>query len=226
MNETKARTAHEPRRTRDPETARARPELTTEAGARARLGEDDTLQVFSPEGDLVFEYDASTRTTRLRIPAGDLELDVPDGAVRVRSGKGIALDSDGPTRIGGARVDLGSAEGSARLGIGRDRVDVVTPTLRMTAQRTEAQLQHATIRGEELTTTWERIRLAVDRLDAWTEQVRARATDIHQTVERTWRLTSGRFVAVGRDAFRLTGGKFFLRVEKDVKIDGESIDLG
>jgi len=70
-------------------------EVVTSSGASAKLintDEQETLNVYSSEGELLFCYDSAKNTTRLTIPKGDLLLSSEEGNIDLHAAKAVNID--------------------------------------------------------------------------------------------------------------------------------------
>lgn len=70
--------------------------LQTSQGACARLyknGDCESIQIFSKQNELVFEYDPETKNSKLSIPQGDLELNTPQGDIKLNAAKQVHLQA-------------------------------------------------------------------------------------------------------------------------------------
>jgi hypothetical protein len=114
-------------------------EATASNGASARVegvGADETIVVRDGEGRLVFEYSAALGRTTLHLAAGDLDVVVP-GTLRVRAGKGVALEAPELAAVA-ARARLVVDEGSVvarALSTAADRWVVTAGSLETQAEQ-------------------------------------------------------------------------------------------
>lgn len=206
--------------------------LATPSGASAEVGEDqETLRILSPAGELVFEYDPVAGKTRVCVPAGDLEIEAPEGNIGFTAGRELRLRGETTVEIsGGDRLGMGVGPGPAvldsMLELGRNLLRLRSPVVRLQAARGEAVVTEMNVRGETLSARWGTAKIVVERLETWAEDVSTRAREVRQVVDRLWQLKVERFRTVARGACQLQGKNLNLRAEEDVKVQGERIDLG
>jgi hypothetical protein len=223
MNQARRRTLAEPLPAR----------LATESGASAQLarrGDAEVLEVHAPDGALVFEYDGTRGKATLRIPAGDLRLEAPDGHIQLIAGRSIqcvaadevALHSataasltvrDAAGRSAGLRVD------GAAAALRAERIAVV-------ADDAELRLRRTRFVGEVLHGGVERVELVMAKLESHVDRVVERAGNVFRYVKELNQLKAGRHRAQVDGAMQLDAGHVVMRAREDVHIDGEKINLG
>lgn len=174
-------------------TSPPRARFVTRAGATVESDPgDDLLRVFSPEGDLVFEYDASTGRSRIAPPRGDVEIASP-GSLRLQASRELSLVGD---------------------------------TIRMTGRRAEVGVLEADLKAKRMTGRVTHGRFVFDRLETVTRSLLTRACHLRQIVEQRWSVDAERVRVAARTVLDGRGRYVNLVAKKDVRIDGEGIDLG
>ena len=97
--------------------------LRLKNGASARIlksSQSETLQITSPTGGVLFEYDAESGRSRVMVPSGDLEFVVPQGAIHFSAKKGIHMKSpEFNLAAGKGRFYLGECDFLAKRFLGR-----------------------------------------------------------------------------------------------------------
>lgn len=175
-------------------------------------------------GALVFEYEPETRTTTLHTPDGDLQLDVPEGALSFRAARGVSIDAGDALELNGARgvgLRSGGANGEAetRVDMRPERLDVVTRTADVAAGEVRLDASHVITRMEKAVAIYGTLEVTANR-------IRQRARRILTAVQDLFHLAAARVEADVDDDLRLRSGTATMKARGRVKIDGDSIHLG
>lgn len=207
--------------------------ITARDGARAEIVERDgeeRLQVRSPQGAVIFEYDPTTGKSTLSVPSGDLALCVPGGNIDLVAGKDIRCFAAGEVAIAGASgASVGArAPGAAPAGLRVDpgHVKLHGEGLSVAAARADLRIAEGRYLGSSLSATIDKAQLAFDRLETVAHRVIARARDLYQSVQDLHDMRSGRMRVLVEEALDMKGGSTTIQADGDVRIDGEKINLG
>ena len=178
------------------------PEVRTADGASARVEPDgETLSVRDRSGRLLFQYDAATGRGTLLVPEGDLRLSAPKGAIELEAAKGIRAVTAGELSLSGDTLCVEARESRLRLG--------------------EA---HAW--ADSLHTVVERAELRFGQLVRRAERVIEQADNVYQRVSELYELKAGRLRSLVKEGIWFKGNELTLLANKDVRVDGEHINLG
>ena len=195
------------------------------ASAAVEPGESGPrIVVRDRRGALVFEYEPETRTTTLHTPEGDLELDVPDGALSFRASRGVRIDAGDSVEVKGSN-GVGLRSGGIAGGA-ETRVDVRPDGLGVTAQTTEVDAGVVRFDASQVVTRIEKAVAIYGTLEVTANRIRQRARRLLTAVEDLFHLTAGRLEADVDDELRLNSGTATMKAKGRVKIDGDSIHLG
>ena len=217
-------------------TTAARSAVVARDGTRAEVvsGEaSERLRVLDGDGALLFEYDPASRKARLHVPVGDLELSAPRGHIDLRAGGRLRCFAAGDVSFDtpGA-IDL-RAHGPRGAGVRPSALHVAPGDIRLGAEQVELAAERARFRvadghyeGKRLGAVVERAHLVVDTLETVAERVLSRAGSLFQRVRELHEMKSGRLRAVVRGALDLSSESATLIAQKDVRLDGEKINLG
>jgi hypothetical protein len=180
------------------------PALTTRDGASARveptvLGE--VLRVRDRGGRLLFEYDAEAGRGTLIVPDGDLRLCAPRGSIELDAAHGIRAVAGGEVALLGPTLRVRADESDLSLG------DVRATAGALHAAVDRAELAFGTVR-----------RSAVRAIE--------QAENLYQRVSELCEIKAGRLRALVKQGVWVKGDDVTLLADKDVRVDGEHINLG
>lgn len=141
------------------------------ASAAVEPGESGSrIVVRDRRGALLFEYEPETRTTTLHTIDGDLQLDVPEGALSIRASQGVKIDSGARVEVsgsGGVNLRSRRAGGGAEtrvdvrsdgLGIASESAEIAAGTVRFDAKQVVSRMEKAVAIYGTLEITADRIR--------------------------------------------------------------------
>ena len=208
------------------------PEITTRDGASARLerdGEAEVLTVRDRVGRVLFQYDAASGRGALFMPEGDLRLCAPRGsielvaagAIRASAGGELSLSSDTAASLRVAGATAGSAvslEGSA--------ASIEGGSLRVAAQESDLSLGDARASAGTLRAAVEDAELTFGTVLRRAVRVIEQADNLYQRVTELCEIKAGRLRALVREGVWVKGEDVTLLARKDVRVDGEHINLG
>lgn len=208
------------------------PALIASDGSRAELAGphgEERLAVRDARGALLFEYEPSSGRASVYVPAGDLRLCaggdielVAGGAILAASAHGVAVSSSGPVSL-----ESKSAEGPrAGMRLAAGELALAGEALSVGAERARFRLRDTTVEGVRAAAVFGEARLAVEKLETVAGRVIARAKHVFERVEELHELRAGRFRAIVKKTLDLKAEAATLRAERDVRIDGDKINLG
>jgi hypothetical protein len=195
------------------------------ASAAVEQGEGgQRIVVRDRRGALVFEYDPESRRTTLHTTEGDLQLDVPAGALSLRASRGVRIDAGESVEVNGANgVDLrtGGVEGSTET-----RIDMRPERLGVTAPAAEVAAGEVRFDASRVVSRIDKALAIYGTLEVTANRIRQRARRLLTAVEQLFQLSAGRVEADVEDELRLSSGTASIKAKGRVKIDGDSIHLG
>lgn len=204
--------------------------LALPGGAYAEVqgsAETARLSVYSPNRQLVFEYDPHTGRTCVNIPDGDLVLRAPNGSV--------TIDAAGPISMQGEHIDLrgqrsaslsaGSA-GSAGVAVQPERIAVHGQSVDVTTQRGSLQSKELRCVAERLSGRYGQVDTKAKVIRESAERIIRRSRYVYQRVEKLAELVAGRVRTLVSSAWQVRAERIDQQADKDVRIDGEKIDIG
>jgi hypothetical protein len=198
--------------------------LHGEAGAEA-------IALHDPAGRLVVEYDPTSGRTVICVPAGDLEIRAPEGAIRLESRDGVSMRSDAAVLIEGRRGVALAARGatpssSPQVALQGDTLRLSGARLAVAAEDASLSVRRASYAGDELATRVEHARAEFGTIETVATRITERAREAFRAIEGLQSFTFGRVRTLVRSAFDLRCERAHLRGARGVKIAGDRIDLG
>lgn len=161
----------------------------------------ETMQVFSKDGGLVFEYDAQTGRYRLHVPHGDLEVTTCTGDILFNAAKNIRFAAPESVTFDSNGIGMNARNGTFRI-------------------------EKTAFSGTELSARVRTAKLMMERMESIAETVIGKAKNIYQTVEGLMQTRTGRMRTLIGTSWHCKSKKAFLKSEDDFKIKGEKIYLG
>ena len=178
-------------------------------------------------GRLLFEYDSETHKAVLHVPAGDLELSVPAGSLRLRSRDGLSLETDQELTLRGATgIRMSAAADRVRLALSSEGVSLVAGALAVLTDRAEVLAGAVQLRASSLTSHAERVRTIAKLIDTRAGRIVERTRDTYREVENLSQTRAGRLKLVAKRAASLVGESTLLKARKKMKVKGDRIHLG
>lgn len=194
----------------------------------AVLEEETVRRVHDRRGALLFEYDPRSDRAVLHAPTGDLELEVPAGALRMRARDGVVIDSESDVAITGrrtvtVRAETEAASSSVRLQPGA--LSLVGGVVTAAADRAELLAHTASVRARDLESHSKRLRTVAEVVETRAGRILERARDAYREVERLSQTRAGKLRMVAKGAAQLVGENTLLKARDRMKVRGERIHL-
>ncbi len=177
--------------------------ITLSGGSRAETSGkpgEQSMKVFSPRQELLFEYDEATGKARVNMPSGDLEFVTENGNISFQSGRDILFH--------GRHLDMNSHE------------------FRLSAQKGALQIEEAAYAGKKFMGNIRHVILIAERLETAAQTMIEKAKNLFQSVEELSQLKTGRMRTLVKKTFHFKANKAFVKAEEDYKIRAEKIHLG
>ncbi len=208
--------------------------VETGNGVRAELngrGPGERLRVVTRDGEVLFEYDATTRRARVHVPAGDLELIAPEGNIDLTAARGIRLCARESIELRSLRgVDIAAAAPAStdlsRVQIAPAGIALRAPRLGMRADEARIDLKRARLTGQRLDARLDHVKLVARRLESAAEQVVQRAQNLYQSVRQLAQLRAGRRRTLVEGTHQIASKQTIMKSREDTRIDGKRIHLG
>jgi hypothetical protein len=207
-------------------------EISTEDGAHARVERTDrgeSLTVRDRAGRLLFEYDAASGRGTLVMPEGDLRLCAPRGSIELVAARGIRASSAGDVVLEsatGASVKVQGSDGSSAFELDERGARLEGQALHVAAEESDVQLGDTRARLRALTASVESAELAFGTVFRKADRVIEQAGNLYQRVSELCEIKAGRLRALVKEGVWMKGDDVTLLARKDVRVDGERINLG
>ncbi|MBN1669510.1 MAG: DUF3540 domain-containing protein [Kiritimatiellae bacterium] len=204
-----------------------------EGGVRAvRAGAaGEELHVCAESGDLLFSYDVRAGRIEVDAPAGDVRIAGKQGAMKLVTEGDMVFESGGEVRVHAARgirltVQNVLRELRTSLGLGSHRMDLHAQNLDVAARTGSMKIQDAAYAGEKVEMRVKRSRVIADQIESCANDIVETAKNVFRRVTELSQVQCGRMKTIVQSTFRLKSRRAVIKAEKDVKIDGKSINLG
>lgn len=201
------------------------PEISTRDGASARVephGEGEILTVRDRVGRVLFQYDAETGRGSLIMPEGDLRLCAPRGSIELVAAHEIRAVSGGEIALTSATAASLRVEGDEAA----SAVQLDGGALRVEAAESDLSLGDAQARAGSLRAAVESAELTFGTILRSAGRVIDQAENLYQRVSELCEVKAGRLRALVRESVWVKGEDVTLLANKDVRVDGEHINLG
>ncbi len=188
------------------------------------------VRIFSPENNLVLEYNPHSRQTRIHADTGGLELVAPDGDMVFRAGKQIRLEADSVAIQAGRAVDVGiihSLKGAlSQLRLRSDTAKLKSPEVHVAAEKFNLAADRTAVKSSSLTGDLENIKVTSNRTELITETLISRCKNVYQSVEELCQLCSGRLRMIIKSTWHSRSQNTYLNTQEDFKVKADQIHLG
>lgn len=208
------------------------PEIVTQDGTSARLEqrpEGEALTIRDRAGRVLFEYDAATGRGSLTMPEGDLRLCTPRGAIELIAAHGIRVAAGDDVSISSATavgLDVTREGQLSSLRLEQDEVTIRAEKLNVESQESALQLGETQAWATSLASVVERAELRFGEVTKSAVRVIEQAENLYQRVGELYEIKAGRLRALVSESLWMKGNDVTLLAKKDVRIDGDQINLG
>jgi hypothetical protein len=206
--------------------------VTTRDGASARVeqkGDGEVLTVRDRVGRVLFQYDADTGRGVLTMPEGDLRLAAPRGRIELVAAHGIRAVSGGDlelTSATSASLSVEGDEGESAVRLDREGTAIEGGALRVRADESDLSLGDARARAGSLRAAVENAEVTFGTLVRSATRVIDQAENLYQRVSELCEIKAGRLRTLVQGSMWMKGEEVTLLAKKDVRVDGEHINLG
>jgi hypothetical protein len=196
----------------------------TQAETEGSPGEQ-CLKVFSPNNELIFQYDEKTGNARVNMEAGDIEFVTENGNITFATNKEIMFHGRSIGMTGAKGICLGVMDTLGKL---RSTLTLRQQSMKIDSPEVGLDAERGDFNVEETKYTGKRLLSKVDRLESIAGSVIAKARNIYQTVEELSQVRAGRMRTMVARTFHFKSKKAFVRrsVSNGCNISGFNISRG
>ena len=188
------------------------------------------IQTFSPEQELLFEYDPATNKSRVFIDQGDLEFVTRNGDIVFNAAENLVLGGNNINLHGTGRVNIGVIDdnGTQETSLGLDprRIAITSPKLGLTSQLGELVLDEMHYTGKKCFAKISTVQLISKKIDCIARTISQKAENIFQKVKGLSQLRTGRKHEIIEETYHLKANQAILKSDNDFKVKAEKIHLG
>ena len=208
--------------------------LLMQCGVKATVegpANEEKLQVHSQQGELIFEYDANTGTSRIDILSGNLEINARNGNIDFASAKGIRFHSHDDIQIKtNQAINMTASNEPGTTGstfsLESSKINMQSPELGVNVRAGDFVIDETRLTGKIIKTTFESARFVTGRLESLSGTVIEKVKNLYRTVDGLHQVRSKRMRTLVDETYHFKSRKAFLKAEEDIKIKGEKIHLG
>ncbi|MBN1290610.1 MAG: DUF3540 domain-containing protein [Candidatus Latescibacteria bacterium] len=208
--------------------------LETQDGAKALISgqpDEEKLQFFSQDGELIFEYNSRTRKSHITVPSGDLDVRTAKGDINFTSTQGILFSAENPIEMQSSRgikmtVPDKNTETVSFVQIQSQHIDLESSKFGVSAQKGMLQIEETEYEGLVLDVAMYSVKCVMKRFESVSDTVIENIKNVYRKVKGLTQLQTGRMRTIVESTYQLKSNKTILKAEDDFKIKGEKIYLG
>ena len=188
-----------------------------------------SARVHDKRGRLLFEYDPGRDVAVLHAAAGDLEIVVPEGALRIQARDGVDVQTAGTLSLQASRelsLEASRGEGpAARLRMQPGEMALTSAVLSVAADRAEVLASRLQVHAHRLESQVERAKHVVKVVEVRAGRIVERARDVYREVEGLSQTRAGRLKLVAKKTAQFVGENTLIKARDRMKVKGERIHL-
>lgn len=202
--------------------------VTAPDGTSAGLEATGALTIRDPLGRLLFEHDPETGVSTLSAPDGGLTLAAPAGRVRIRARDGVDIESGGVASVTARSHRLTAVRGGDRATLALDPKEarLAADAIALEGRRGDLRLEETRLEGKTLDARLDTAVLAAERAETTIGRLASNLKRVLSRIEDVWDLRAGRARVVTEGTWHQKSERAIILADRDVRIDGERIDLG
>ena len=208
--------------------------IRTHQGAGARVqgeGLDQRIVVHDDHEQPIFEYHPASRCSVIKALRGDLQLAAPNGRIDLKAGRGVRLHTDGDVTVASDQSVRIAVAGSPNpsnqeLRLDRDGFHMGVHEMDVIAGQGCIRMARAVYHGKQLQSYVDRARMIYGKLEISAQRIWERSGQALRSVRHLYQIQAGRLRTLVQGAHHVQSERTTLIAKKDVRIDGEKINLG
>lgn len=202
------------------------------AGARVQgEGLDQCIVVHDEDEQPIFEYHPASGRSVIKALRGDLLLAAPNGRIGLTAGRGVDFDTKGGVAVTssqGVRIAAGrdADRFEQELRLDGDGLHLGVHEMDVVAGQGRFRIAQAVYYGKQLQSTVERARMFYGKLEICAQRLRERCGQVMRSVRHLYQIQAGRLRTLVQGAHHVHSERTTIMARKEVRIDGEKINLG
>lgn len=193
-------------------------------------GAEACVRIYSPEHDLVLQYNPRTRQTRIHADCGGLEVLAADSDILFRAGGQIRMEANSVAIEACREVDIkvdDPARGTmSKLCLRSSNADLTAPEVDITADKCKLAADQTDMKGTSLTGELEHIKVKSNRAEFTTGTLVSRCKNVYENVEELCQLCAGRLRMMIQSTWHTRSQNTYLNTREDFKVKADQIHLG
>jgi hypothetical protein len=191
---------------------------------------DRKLEVYSDQGELVFEYQPSEGTARVHSRTGNLAVNAPHGNLSLSCDKMLHMKAEDIRIEGNSAVNLEVRKASglpgSSLNMGNHALQMNAPELQATAQRGLWYIQETRYVGKTVLACIDQLQLIADQMETLAQNLIEKAKDVFRTVTNCYQLNARRKRSLIETTSHTKARNIIFKSDEDFKVKGDQIHLG
>ena len=202
------------------------------AGARVQgEGLDQRIVVHDEHEQPIFEYRPASGCSVIKALRGDLQLAAPNGCIDLKAGRGVRLHTEGDVAVTSDQSVRITVAGSPDLSdqelrLDRDGIHMGVHEMDVIAGQGRIRIARAVYHGKQLQSSVDRARMIYGKLEISAQRIWERSGQVLRSVRNLCQIQAGRLRTLVQGAHHVQCERSTLIAKKDVRIDGEKINLG
>ncbi|MFT6285071.1 MAG: hypothetical protein ACI84K_001535 [Pseudohongiellaceae bacterium] len=197
----------------------------------AKTSKTEQIELRTDEGELIFQYDATTKKSRVNIASGDLEFISEKGSIVFSSAQNIRFFSQqsiNMTSLNGIQMMTSDLYGKMRSSIEltTHKLGLKSSFFSITALRGNVDISETTFTGQTMVSTINHVKLTAKKLTTLAQDVVAKAKSYHQIVDGLCQFKAGRMRTLIDNSYHLKAKKAFMKADSDLKVNAKKINIG
>lgn len=191
--------------------------------------ETKKIQTYSPEQELLFEYDPETNKSRVFIDKGDLEFVTKEGDISFKAAKNLNFQAEtiGLTAMTRVKLAVHALLGrETAVNLDPNRLSMTSPKLDITSQKGTVQMQDMRYTGEKCFGKISSLKLVSRKLDIAARTISQKAENIFQKIKGLSQTKAGRKTEIIENTYHLKADQAIMKTDQDFKVKAEKIHLG
>lgn len=207
--------------------------LAVDAGVYASVSDKEhkkSLQIFSGDDELLFEFEPDTDRIRLYMDSPNLEVQNRMGDLCFNTAGRMQMKARSIELNGRHRIHLGLGQSSGRkqseISLERNRVRLEGEEACIHAGRGDFRFAEMCYTGKRFIGNVVHASFIMRRMESTVRTLVSRARNVYQKVDELAQLKAGRVRALVQGSYHMKAEHTIMKAEKDYKVNADQIHLG